>query len=230
MNNNSVGMPLDISDQNKLWGGSHRTNGFLHTNVDGRIPALQVSWAHIARAALENPISEKGAIPWGNALWKNLELIDTQPNTIYPDKPAKAQLAGVLKFEQGWQSGNPIIPYGLMDYTLGTLIPQGLVGYKVSMAEVGMEDEYYKFLQNQQDRTYDVPDVRKTYKDWMALLKAANDGSKLGLFFGNASGFPIMAVVPANELAHPALTDATFGGFARLYEPENQCVYASVDV
>jgi hypothetical protein len=223
------GMPIDISDQNKLWGGMHRTNGFLHKNVDGRIPALKVSWARITRASLANPLSERGVIPWGNAMWKNLAFIDTMPNTLCPDKPEKGQFAGILLFEQGWQSGHPIVPYGLVDYTKGTLIPQGLVGYKISMAEIGKESEYYAFLQNQQDKTYDVVENRKTYKDWMTALKAADDGSKLGIFFGNDSGFPLVEVVPAADLPNPTLADATFGGFARLLEPENEAVYFEIN-
>jgi hypothetical protein len=223
------GMPVDITDQKKLWGGTHRTNGFLHKNVDGRIPALKGSWAHIVSADLENPISGNGVIPWGNAFWKNLAAIDTQPNTLYPNKPAAALFAGILKFEQGWQSGNPVLPYGLVDYTRGTIIPAGLVGYKVSMTEIGKEDDYYAFLQNQRDRALDVRDVRRTYKDWMADLKAAGDGSKLGIFFGNASGFPVVAVVPRADLSEPALTDAAFGGFARWFEPENEAVYFDIN-
>ena len=222
------GMPLDITDQKKLWGGTDRTNGFLHKNVDGRIPALKGSWAHIMPAELENPLSAKGVIPWGNAFLKNLAYIDAQPNTLYPDKPERGMFAGILLFEQGWQSGNPIIPYGLVDYTRGTIIPDGLVGYKVSLAEVGKEDEYYAFLQNQHDRTYDVTDVRRTYKDWMADLKAAAGDAKLGIFFGNASGFPLVAVVPKAEFADPVLADATFGGFARWVEPENEAVYFDI--
>jgi hypothetical protein len=222
-------MPIDITDQNKLWGGSDRTNGFLHKNVDGRIPALKGSWAHINSANLANPISGNGVIPWGNAFWKNLELIDTQPNTLCLEKPAKGIFAGILKFEQGWQTGNPILPYGLVDYSRGTIIPSGLVGYKVSMAAVGQEDDYYNFLKNQHDKTYDVAATRQTYKDWMAALKTAYDGSKLGIFFGDDSGFPLVAVVDKSDLASPALAGATFGGFGRWFEPENEAVYFEID-
>jgi hypothetical protein len=223
------GMPLDISDQSRLWGGRDRTNGILHKNVDGRIPALKTSWARIMSADLGNPVSERGVIPWGSAFWRNLAQIDTRPNSMYPDKPAQGLFAGILLFEQGVQSGNPIIPYGLADYTKGTVIISGLVGYKSAMTETGVEDNYYKFLQNQHDRTYDKPEVRTVYKDWMAELKAAGDGSKLGIFFGNASGFPLTAVIPAANLANPVLADATFGGFARLYEPENEIVYFAIE-
>jgi hypothetical protein len=223
------GMPIDISDQKKLWGGFGKTNGILHKNVDGRIPAMKGSWARIMAARLENPLSERGVIPWGNAFWRNLGLIDTKPNTFYPDKPDAGLFGGILLFEQGWQSGNPIVPYGLVDYTRGTVIPSGLVGYQTSMAAVGAEEDYYKFLQNQADRAYNKIEARKGYKEWMADLKAAGDGSKLGIFFGNGSGFPLVEAVPAADRANPAVTDATFGGFARLYEPENEIVYFEIE-
>lgn len=224
-----AGMPLDISDKSKLWGGQGKTNGILHKNVDGRIPALKGSWARIMPAKLENPVSERGVIPWGNAFWRNLALIDTKPNTMYPDKPGVGLFAGILLFEQGWQSGHPIAPYGLVDYTRGTIVPSGLVGYTTALAAVGVEDDYYKFLQNQSDRQYNKVEVRTGYKEWMAELKTAGDGAKLGIFFGNDSGFPLVAVVPAADLAAPVLTDATFGGFGKLFEPENEIVYFDIE-
>jgi hypothetical protein len=223
------GMPLDISDQKKLWGGFGKTNGILHKNVDGRIPALKGSWARIMPAKLESPLSDRGIIPWGNGFWRNLAVIDNKPNTMYPDKPDAGLFAGILLFEQGWQSGNPIVGYGLVDYTRGTVVPSGLVGYQTSLAAVGEEENYYKFLQNQADRAYNKPEVRKSYKEWMADLKAAGDGSKLGIFFGNDSGFPLVAPVAAADLANPVLTDAVFGGFGRLFEPENEIVYFEIE-
>jgi len=217
--------PIDISDNKKLWGGNDKTNGVLHKNVDGRIPALKESWARIV-SDLENPISADTVVPWGNGLWLDQAEMVAQPHTLHTEKPTKGIFAGTLLFEQGWQAGNPVQNYGLPTYSKGTIVREGLVGYKVSMAAIGQEENYFAYLKA--DPAQDIASVRKVYKDWMEALAAAADGAKLGVFFADTSGFPVVTVVPKAQLAAPALTGATFGGFAVVWESENECVYFSV--
>jgi hypothetical protein len=220
--NYGPGTPIDIADQNKLWGGSDKTNGFLHRNVDGRIPALRESWSRIIIDPA-NPLYTDNAVTWGNGFWYDLANIDTQPHALHAEKPATSQFAGILLFEQGRQTGNPILPYGLPAYSTGTLVRLGEIGYKTALFSLGVADDYYAYLKG--DASKDVPTVRSTFKDWLALLKAAADGSKLGLFFDNNSGFPYVAVVAAASLANPTVAGATFGGFATIVEPENEAIF-----
>jgi hypothetical protein len=240
-----AGTPIDISDPKKLWRGSDKTNGFLMRNVDGRVPALKEGFA-AAVIGNANLLIDPYVIPWGNALWVNVANIDTQPHTVLAQKPgAKAWLQGVLSFEQGWQTGNPVQNYGLPPYSRGNVIRKGYVGYKVALVPgVSAEDnaaDYLAYLQG--DATKDINTVRSLYADWMAELKAAGDGSRLALFFEDTSGFPIVkAVMTTGTLLDdngdpvgtvpvvPVLAGATFAAFAEVLEPENEAVYFDINL
>jgi hypothetical protein len=216
-------------------------------SVDGRIPALEESFAKALTDAA-NPLFDDGVIPWGNALWLNLAAIHTQPHTVHAEKPEKAKIAGVLKFEQGWQTGNPVQNWGLPLYSRGTVIRDGLVGYKVALNGGGDPEDYLSYLRG--DESKDVASTRTTYKEWMDALRLADDGSNLGLFFEVSSGFPVVAVVsPTSVLSGvpgstyddgdftqtmialsaafsgAALGGLVFGGMAKVFEPENKAVY-----
>jgi hypothetical protein len=239
------GTPIDIADGNKLWSGTDKTNGFLMRSVDGRIPALEESFAK-ALSGAANPLFDDGIIPWGNALWLDLSLIHTQPHTVHAEKPTKALIAGVLKFEQGWRTGNPVQNWGLPLYSRGTVIREGLVGYKVALNGSGDPEDYLDYLRG--DESKDVLSVRTVYEDWVDALRIADDGSKLGLFFENTSGFPVVAVVSPSdvlsgapgstydkaefaqkrlpaEVAGAFVSGLTFGGLAKVFEPENKAIY-----
>jgi hypothetical protein len=219
------GMPLDVSNLETLWKGTDKTNGFLMRSVDGRIPALQLP---IGRMVVDagSPLIDDGLIPWGNAFWRDNGTIDTRPGTVHAEKPAKGEFIGVLKFNQGWQAGNPVQPWGLPAYSKGVIVNKGLVGYKMAMAAVGQEENYLSYLKGV--AAQDIDTVRKTYKQWVAALKSAAAGSRLGLFFGNESGFPIVSVVLAANISAPTLTDATFAGFAVVYEREHEAVFFDI--
>jgi hypothetical protein len=216
-------------------------------SVDGRIPALEESFAKALAGAL-NPLFTDGVLPWGNALWLDLSVIDTQPHTVHAEKPAKAKITGVLKFEQGWQTGNPVQNWGLPLYSRGTVIRDGLVGYKVAMNGSGTADDYLSYLRG--DASKDVASARTTYVEWMDALRTADDGSNLALFFDTKSGFPVVAVVsPLSALSgtlgstydkdefapvrfvagaafsEASLADLAFGGMAKVFEPENKAIY-----
>jgi hypothetical protein len=118
------------------------------------------------------------------------------------------------------------------------------------MAAAGDQDDYLAYLQG--DTSKDTGTVRTVYDDWMDLLAAGAEGDRLGLFFENTSGFPIVAVVPkgVQVLAGtpgatysqadfsqvtvpggvPSLAGAAFAGFAEVLEPENTAVYFSIDL
>jgi hypothetical protein len=241
------GMPLDVSNLETLWKGRNKTNGFLMRNSDGRIPALQLPIGRLAIDAL-NPLAGDGLIPWGNALWRDNGSIDTRPGIANAERPAKGEFIGVLKYNPGWSAGNPVQPWGLPAYSRGVIVNKGLVGYKTALADIYQKDEYLLYLKGAAEQDKDT--VRTTYKQWVADLKAAAAGSRLGLFFDDASGYPVVAVVAAGGSTQvltgtpgstysqgdfsqvaivsgsvTVLAGATFAGFAAVYEREHEAVF-----
>jgi hypothetical protein len=222
------GMPMEVGSPDRLWKGGVKTNGFLMRSVNGRIPSLTEGYARITIDAA-SVLYEPDIIPWGNALWREVDEVDTRPGVRYAQAPAvKPSLVGVFEFNQGWQASNPIQPYGMPSYSTGTVIRKGLVGYEHALTGVGKTAEYLKYIRGDADQ--DVPAVRTLYADWMAAWKAAAAGSKLGLFFDNATGFPVVSVVLAASLAAPALTGCTFGGFAEVFAKEFERLYFDVQL
>lgn len=219
-----AGTPLTPNAAN-IFKGRDRTNGFLMRNVDGRVPASTDGFSR-AYIGAGNVLYTDGAIPFGNALFRDTGAIDTKPGAVYADKPTKSQFAGVLKFEQGWQTGHPVQNWGIPTYSRGTLVRKGPVGYKQTMTAVGQEANYLALLKG--DSTKDTGTVRKVYSDWVALLKAGADGDRLAIFYGTASGFPIMSLVAAANLGEPTLADAVFGGWVENFEKENEAVFISL--
>jgi hypothetical protein len=171
-------------------------------------------------------LADDGLIPWGNALWRDNNTIDTRPGTVHAESPAKGEFVGVLKFNQGWQAGNPVQPWGLPAYSKGVIVNKGLVGYKTAMAAVNQDANYLLYLKGV--AAQDADTVRTTYAQWVASLKAAAAGSKLGLFFDTTSGFPVVSVVLAAAVPAPALTGAAFAGFAVVYEREHEAVFFDI--
>jgi hypothetical protein len=205
----------------------NKTNGFLMRNADGRVPAL-VEPAGRLRIDAANVLREDDIVPWGNGLWRDIGAIDTQPGIAHCEKPVKGWLIGLLQFNQGWQAGNPVAPYGVPSYSKASIIRKGFAGFKTAMTAVGQEDEYLAYLKG--DTAQDIPAVRTAYDEWTAVYKAGADGSRLGLFIGNASGFPIVSLVLKANLAAPALTGASFAGFAEIFEKENSAVYFDINL
>jgi hypothetical protein len=191
-------------------------------NVDGRIPATKESSSRNIVGA-SNVLAAAGVIPYGNGLWQDLTTMASGPGLINAEKPTVGRLIGIMEFNQGWQTGHPVQNWGIPTFGRADIIRSGYVGYKVSMTAVGQEANYLAYLQG--DRAMDVVGVRQTYTEWLAAYSAAGDGAKLGLFFGNASGFPIMAVVPFANIANPTLAGATFAGFVMTFENENEAVF-----
>lgn len=224
MSNNGPGAPLSIN-QNNVFRGQDKTNGFLMRNADNRIPALKEGYSRMNIAAA-SVLYTDGCVPWGCGLWRDIAAIDTAPGAVHANKPTKGWFVGAMLFEQGQQTGHPVQNWGMPTFSRGTLVRRGLMGYKVTMTAVGQEANFLAYLKG--DATKDTGTVRKLYADWIAALKAGADGDRLGLFFANASGFPIVSLVVAAELGYPTLTDATFGGWIEVLEPENQAVYVDL--
>ena len=229
------GTPLKIG-QDHIWRGRDKTNGFLMRNVDGRVPALKESFSRVDIGA-GNVISAAGAVPYGNGLWRDISTMDVDPGVVKTEKPAVGILVGIAEFNQGWQTGHPVQGWGVPTFGRADMIRKGYVGYKVAMTAVGQEANYLAYLQG--DTTQDIATVRTVYDDWLAAYVGDPgatvpvlpvDGSKLALFFGNTSGFPIISVVSPVSGAlpvNPALTGATFAGYVEIFEPENEAVFVT---
>lgn len=223
------GMPLDTSNLETLYKGMNKTNGFLMRNVDGRIPALQQPIGRLS-IDVDNVLSDDGIVPWGNGLWRDLTSIDVRSGIAHAQKPARGMFCGVLKFNQGKQAGNPVVPWGVESYSKGTIISEGLVGYKVALRGPGYVNDYLAYLKGK--ALANPENVLTTYKDWIADLSGATDGGKLGLFFNNDTGFPMVCAINKDRLANPeALIDnSTFAGFAKVFEPENETVFFDIQI
>ena len=224
------GMPMDVGSPDRLWKGGVKTNGILMRAVNGRIPSLVEGYSRIV-VDPASVLSVPDVVPWGNALWRDVNEIDTRPGIRYAQAPAaKPSITGVFEFNQGWQASNPIQPYGMPSYSTGVIIRKGLVGYEHAMTDVSQAANYLKYIQGDKSGSVDVNTVRTLYADWVAAWKSAAAGSKLGLFFDNATGFPVVSVVLAANLANPTLAGCTFGGFAEIIAKEFERVYFDVQL
>lgn len=224
----SQGLPIDISSLNKLYGFEQpRTNGFLMKNVDGRVPAIKFPVGRFSIRS-SSPVGDGEVIPWGHGLWRDIATCDTAPGTVHTQKPTNGIFIGVLKFNQGIQAGNPVVPWGVPAYSKGTVVNKGPVGYKHAKAAGGNAADYLAYLRG--DKTLDNDTVRTTYQMWMAAYKTAASGTRLAVFFENDSGFPIVSGVAPASISNPTLDGATFGGFALdEFQPENGAVYFNIN-
>jgi hypothetical protein len=224
------GMPMEIGSPSRLWKGGIKTNGFLMKAVNGRIPSLVEGYARIVVDAA-NPLYALDVVPWGNALWRDVGEIDMRPGVRHAQAPlGKPLLVGVFEFNQGWQASNPIQPYGMPSYSTGSIVRKGLVGYEHALAGVDKAEDYVRYIKGESGADVDTNTVRTLYSDWIAAWKNAAAGSQLGLFFDNATGFPVVSVVLAANLAAPVLAGCAFGGFAEVVAKEFERVYFDIQL
>jgi hypothetical protein len=220
------GTPLTIGGE-LLYSGKDRTNGRLILNADGNLSWLRQGASSFNMSA-SNPNFADGFIPWGSGLWRDTSLMTTAPGRVQADKPTKSVFCGVLQFNQSFQTGNPLASYGMPTYMSMMMISRGLVGYKHAMTSTSVGANYLTYLKQGYGGTQDVPATRTVFSNWMTMLAAANDGDVLGIFFCNTNGAPIVAVVPVASQGNPTLAGATFGGFAEVYEPENEMIQFAI--
>jgi hypothetical protein len=224
------GTPIRIGGFDRLWKGGVKTNGILMRSVNGRIPALVEGYSRIVVGS-SNVLYTPDVVPWGNALWREVNEVDTRPGVRYTQAPSvKPSIVGVFEFNQGWQASNPVQPYGMPSYSTGTIVRKGLVGYEHAMTGVSQAAAYLKYIQGDESASVDVNTVRTLYADWMTAWKGAAAGAKLGLFFDNATGFPVVSVVLAANLANPTLTGCVFGGYAEVLAKEHERVYFEINL
>lgn len=223
-----AGAPLQI-DQNSIWKGRDRSNGFVMRAVDGRIPAVKEGFTRLGIGA-SNVLFTDAAVPYGNGLFRDRAQQVTAPGMVYTDKPTKAKFVGILEFDQANQTGNPILGWGKQSFQRGKLVRSGLVGYKQTFVYGGVQANYLLLLKNGLRSAQDVNTVRLIYSDWAALQAAGAAGDRLGLFIDNASGFPIAKMVLAANLAAPltGTTGVTFAGWEAIWEPENETVFFNI--
>jgi len=221
------GSPLDISNLTALFRGVNKTNGFLMRNVDNRVPALVQP---IGRMSIGNAnvLSDDNVIPFGNGMWRDIPTMATRSGVAHAQKPAQGFLAGILNFNQGWQAGHPVQPHGIPAISKGEIITKGLVAYKTAMTAIGREEEYLEYLKGV--AAQNIPATRTTYTEWMTMLAGGGDGARLGLFLANDSGFPVVQVVSAANLANPTLTGGTFAGFGIVFERENEAIFFDINL
>jgi hypothetical protein len=222
------GMPMNIGSFDQLWKGGVKTNGILMRAVNGRIPSLVEGYSRIVVDS-SNMLYTPDVVPWGNALWREVNEIDTRPSVRYAQAPSvKPMLMGVLEFNQGWQASNPIQPYGMPSYSTGSIVRKGLVGYEHALVAPDQAAAYLKYIQGDKSAAVDVNTVRTLYADWVAAWKGAAAGSRLALFFDDDTGFPVVSVVLAADVASPSLTGCTFGGYAEVFAKEHERVYFEI--
>jgi hypothetical protein len=98
------------------------------------------------------------------------------------------------------------------------------------MAGTGQAAAYLEYLKGDRSAGVDAVTVRTLYADWAAAWKATAAGSKLGLFFDNNTGFPVVSAVLAANLASPSLAGCTFGGYAEVFAKEHERVYFDINL
>lgn len=198
-------VPLSLTGNN-IWRGSNLSNGKL----DLMTPHLEVGGGVLnITAALQAELTAAGedGVPFGNAVWYNRYIKATAPNAVYAGIPTAAnavpKIAGVIAYDAGIQSGQPVFNKGVMPYNKYKIIKFGFVRYKFG-----------------KDATF------------ASQLKYADiNDATMCLFFQNATGDPVFAAPTGNAGdGTPTLANATFGGKIVMLYPEDQSVLVKIDM
>ena len=201
------GIPLKLTGVN-IWKGTNLSNGkILFANG---VPHLETGYAALViSTALQTELDAAGAIgvPFGNAVWYDRNLKASEPNKLYAGVPTAAgavpKLAGILPYDAGIASGQPVANAGYQPHNKGKLIKHAYV--------------HYKYGKN---------------ATFAASLKYAdvNDATMM-LFFQNATGDPVFAAPTGNGVdGTPTLANCTFGGKIVMLYPEQQSALVEINI
>lgn len=201
------GIPLSLTGSN-IWRGGNLSNGkILFANG---VPHLETSYSSLAiSTALQTELDAAGAIgvPFGNAVWYDRNLKATEPSKIYAGVPtaggAVPKFAGILAYDAGLASGQPVANNGVQPHNKGKLIKHAYVRYKKGKNATFAAELKYDDI----------------------------DDATMALFFQNATGDPVFAAPTGNAAdGTPTLANATFGGKIVMLYPEDQSVLVEINV
>lgn len=201
------GIPLSLTGSN-IWRGGNLTNGkILFANG---VPHLETGYSGLViSTALQTELDAAGniGVPFGNAVWYNRNLKASEPSKIYAGIPTAAgavpKFAGILAYDAGLASGQPVANNGVQPHNKGKLIKHAYVHYKTGKnAALAAELKYV--------------DV--------------NDATMM-LFFELATGDPVFAAPTGNGAdGTPTLANCVFGGKIVMLYPENQSILVEINV
>jgi hypothetical protein len=223
---------LKLSGQG-VWRGLDKSNGVLM--IGDHVPRIVTSFQRIVLTADLVALGLDG-VPFGNALWYDDNRKATEPAVVYagiPTNPgAVPRLAGILKHEQGVQTGFPMYDAGTTYGTLlkphmkGSLIKFGFVWYKTGLDENGDPIDYAGITRD------------------MSLFAADDTGLPVFAAGTGADGITLPDLTSASTVANlvsllsgvqlaaaggnPSLAGATYVGRVVHVEPENEGVLVAV--
>jgi hypothetical protein len=220
-------------NQDNIWRGQDKTNGFLMRSVDGRIPALKESFSRLDIPST-HILAPYAVVPYGIGLWFDTAAADNSPGAVVcGDNGSTTVLRGIMEFNQGWQTGHPVQNWGVPNWARSDIILAGYVGYKHAMAVGANPLDYLSYIQG--ERSVDIPSVRTTWTEWVAAWVAAAGSTRMTLWFDTATGFPIMQVLTMAQIATlfpgaPSVgavgpANSVFAGTIEIWEPENKAMF-----
>ena len=201
------GIPLSLTGSN-IWKGGNKSNGkILYANG---VPHLETGYsALVISTALQTELDAAGdiGVPFGNAVWYNRNLKATEPSKIYAGIPTAAgavpKLAGILPYDAGLASGQPVANTGYQPHNQGKLIKHAYVHYKTGKNA--------------------ALNATLAYAD-------VNDATMM-LFFELATGDPVFAAPTGNGAdGTPTLANCVFGGKIVMLYPEDQSILVEINI
>jgi hypothetical protein len=223
---------LKLSGQG-VWRGLDKSNGVLM--IGDQVPRITTSFQRIVLTPALAALGLDG-VPFGNGLWYDDSKKAAEPAVVYAGVPtgpgAIPRFAGILKHEQGVQTGFPMndagAPYGtlLQPHMKGTLIKAGFVWYKTGLDSGGAAIDYSGVT-----RGMSLFAANDTGLPVFAEGLAA-DGIVLPDLSAAASVADLVSALTNLKLSsgggNPSLADAAFVGRVVHLEPENGGILVSV--
>ena len=199
--------PLKLTGNN-IWRGGNLTNGkILFANG---VPHLETGYSKLTvQAALQTELDAAGAqgAPFGNAVWYDRYRRATEPNSVYAGVPTAAnavpKLAGILAYDAGIASGQPVANNGVLPHNKAKLVKEAYVHYKTG----------------------------KNGALNAAVAYADINDATMVLFFELATGDPVFAAPTGNAGdGTPTLANCVYGGKIVGLYPEQKSVLVKIDL